>query len=133
MKKLKITYGGYYVYAKLYYDKVPKLIAALEKASPIIGLVRHARVCENEWMVMTPAIDVPEETPNIKDPVAGTFGFHRPGPHICGWYAPMKPIGPTNVFAQVETEDLPEYERQMRKVWLNPGGKIKVEIVEVIE
>ncbi|MDR2864715.1 MAG: DUF3830 family protein [Spirochaetaceae bacterium] len=129
MKRLKIIFGDYIVYAKLHYDKAPRLIAALEKESPITGLVRHARVCENEWMLPIPSIDINDEENPIR-PVPGDISVHRPGAHICSWYAPMTPLGTTNVFASVAANELAEYEKQWRTVWRKPGAKVTVEIVE---
>jgi hypothetical protein len=131
LKKLKLTMGDYAVCAKLHVDKVPKHIAAIEKNLPALGYVRHAKICDNEWMLPVPfAIDVDEPDNKIR-PVPGDIGYNRAGQFFCGWYAEMAPLGFTNLIASVEKTDLPEYEKQMKTIWLKPGAQIKVEIVEV--
>jgi hypothetical protein len=131
MKKLKLTMGDYVVYARLHEDKVPRHIAAMEKDLPATGLVRHAKICDNEWMLPMPfAIDVDESENRIR-PVPGDIGYNRMGQFFCSWYADMTPLGFTNLIASVDKADLAEYERRMKTIWLKPGAEIKVEIVEV--
>jgi hypothetical protein len=130
---MKLTMGDYTVYAKLHTDKVPKHIAVLEKALPVTGFVRHAKICDNEWMLPMPfAIDVDEPDNKIR-PVPGDIGYNRAGQFFCSWYAAMTPLGFTNLMASVDKADLPEYERRMKTIWLHPGAEIKVEIVEIVE
>lgn len=131
MKKMKLTMGDYVVYARLHEDKVPKHIAVMEKELPAAGLVRHAKICDNEWMLPMPfAIDVDEPENHVR-PVPGDIGYNRMGQFFCSWYAPMEPLGWTNLIASVEEKDLDEYARQMKHIWKNPGATIRVEIVEV--
>jgi hypothetical protein len=122
--------GDYVVYAKLHYDKIPKHIDALEKAFPVTGIVRHAKICDNEWMLpISAAIDV-DEPPNKIKPVPGDIGYNRMGQFFCSWYAPMTPLGFTNLVATVDKADLPGYEKHMKGIWKKPGAQIKCEIVE---
>ena len=132
MKKLKLTVefedGDFTVFAKLHYDRAPKLIAAIEEVSPIVNLVRHARVCECEWMLSTPYLNVEDENFSYPDP--GDISLHRPGPHLCGWYDRITPIGTTDIFASVEEHYLEEYKLKMQTIWETTGAKMTVEIVE---
>ncbi len=133
MKKLKLTVafddGDYVVYAKLHYDRAPNLIAAIEKVVPFSNPVRHARICESEWMLSTPYLGVEDENFSYPDP--GDISLHRAGPHFCGWYERISPIGTTDIFASVASEDLEEYRKKMGRAWEHPGAKMTVDIVEV--
>lgn len=135
MKKLKLTVafedGDYTVFAKLHYDRAPKLIEAIEKASPIVNPLRHARICESEWMLSTPYLGVEDENYSYPDP--GDISLHRPGPHFCGWYEKIEPLGTTDIFASVQEPDLELYKKQMGRAWEHPGALMTVEIVEVAE
>lgn len=131
MKKMKLTMGDYVVYAALHDDKIPKTIAEIEKNLPAVGCIRHAKICDNEWMLPMPfAIDVDEPNNKIR-PVPGDIGYNRLGQFFCSWYDDMVPLGYTNLVATVAPEDLPGYTEHMHKVWATPGEKVKVEIVEV--
>ncbi len=133
MKKLKLTVafpdGDYTVYANLRYDLAPKLIAEVEKAVPFSNPVRHARICESEWMLSTPYLGVEDENFSYPDP--GDISLHRAGPHFCGWYEKINPIGTTDMFASVGSEDLEEYRKRMGSTWEHPGAMMTVDIVEV--
>ena len=131
MKKMKLTMGDFVVYAKLHDDKIPKTIAAIEQGLPAVGRIRHAKICDNEWMLPMPfAIDVDEPNNKIR-PVPGDIGYNRLGQFFCSWYDEMVPLGYTNLVATVEPEYLEEYCKEMHKIWANPGAAVKVEIVEV--
>lgn len=131
MKKMKLTMGNYVVYADLHDDVIPKTIAAIEANTPATGVIRHAKICDNEWMLPMPfAIDVDEPNNKIR-PVVGDIGYNRLGQFFCSWYDDMVPLGYTNLVATVAKEDLPEYKKQMHEVWAHPGSKVTVEIVEV--
>jgi len=131
LKKMKLTMGDYVVYARLHTDKVPQYIAAMEKAFPAKGLVRHAKICDNEWMLPMPfGIDVDEPENHVR-PVPGDIGYNRMGQFFCSWYAPMEPLGWTNLIASVDAKDLPEYGRRMKEIWTKPGATIEMDIVEV--
>ncbi|HAM44130.1 MAG TPA: hypothetical protein DCM67_03765 [Propionibacteriaceae bacterium] len=135
MKKLKLTVafedGDYTVFAKLHYDRAPKLIEAIEKAGPFTNPLRHARICESEWMLSTPYLGVEDENYSYPDP--GDISLHRPGPHFCGWYEKIEPLGTTDIFASVQEPDLEQYTKQMGRAWEHPGSLMTVEIVEVAE
>lgn len=131
MKKMRLTIGDYVVYASLHDDKIPKTIAAIEEYLPASGCIRHAKICDNEWMLPMPfAIDVDEPNNKIR-PVPGDIGYNRLGQFFCGWYDNMVPLGYTNLVATVDPEYLDGYRQHMHDIWAHPGALVKVEFVEV--
>ena len=132
MKKLKLTMGDYVVYARLHDDVIPKTIAEIEAQLPAEGYIRHARICDNEWMLPLPfPLDVEPE--NRVRPNPGDIGYNRMGQFFCAWFAPMGPLGWTNLIATVDEKDMEEYHEQMKHIWEKPGDLVRVEIVEVDE
>lgn len=130
MKKLKLTMKDYSVFADLCTDKIPLTIQAIEQQLPAKGLLRHAKICDNEWMLPLPfKIDV-EEKPNRLKPSPGDIGFNAGLQIFCGWYLPMKPLGFTNKIATVAPKDMPVYAEHMGRCWDEPGQVVTIEIVE---
>ena len=131
MLKLKIAIGDYVVYARCHTDKIPKTINAIREGLPTTGYLRHAKICDNEWMIPLPfGIDVDEKENRVR-PNPGDIGYNRMRQFFCGWYSDMQPLGFTNLVATIDKEDLPEYGLQMSKCWENPGAEVCMEIVEV--
>ena len=133
VKKLKLTFDDYQVYADLCYEKIPLTLETIEQNLPAKGLLRHAKICDNEWMLPLPfKIDVDEPANRLR-PVPGDIGFNAGLQIFCGWYSPMKPLGFTNKIATVAAKDMPEYAKQMSRCWDDPGQVVTIEIVEVEE
>jgi hypothetical protein len=133
MKKLRIIFEDYVVYANLLYDKIPRFLEAFEKELPVTGLIRHARVCDFEWELPVPfSLDV-DERENLHVPQLGDIVYHRPGQTVCSWYSSSKsapPLGEIQVFAKIDPADFAEYENRFKTIWLHPGRKVTLEIAE---
>jgi hypothetical protein len=108
--------------AELLDDKAPQTCAEFKSRLPFMSLLSHAKICDNEITAQAPFfIDLNE---NMVIPWAGSIGFWRFRPTICMWYDHMKPLGPTNHFAQI-TDDLERFQAMAREVWFEPGALVK--------
>jgi len=129
MKKLKITIGDVEVKAKLLTEKAPNTIKIFESVEKdLVGKLNHAKVCDNELFFQSPVFIDEKENPVY--PVAGDIGYWTVRQTICIWYGKMKPLGPTNLFAQIEPGDLPKFAAEAKKVWNKQGALIKFEFIE---
>lgn len=128
MKQLKITIGGQVVRAKLMVETTPNFIKLLEQYVPFEGKLNHAKVCDNEVFIQAPFFKDEKENPIM--PVPGDIGYFPVRQTVCIWYGPMKPLGPSTVFAKIFPEDLPKFAGVASKVWANQGTPLKLEIVE---
>ena len=130
MKKLKITVNGQEFFATCCTNQVPKTIEAFEQELPASGYLRHAKICDNEWMLPLPCVIDVDEAENKVRPNPGDIGYNRMRQFFCGWYDDMEPLGFTNLIAVVDAESFPAYREQMSQCWSTPGQLITVEIVE---
>ena len=129
MKKLKITIGDVEVKARLLLEKAPNTIKILESSQKdLVGKLNHAKICDNEVFFQSPVFIDGKENPVY--PVAGDIGYWTVRQTICIWYGEMEPLGPTNLFAQIELEDLPKFATEGKKVWNQQGTLIKFEFIE---
>jgi len=129
MKKLKITFGDVVVKAKLLTDKAPKTIEIFESvAEDMTGKVNSAKVCDNELFFQSPVFIDEKENPVY--PVAGDIGYWTVRQTICLWFGKMEPLGPTNLFAQIEPEDLPKFAAVASNTWEEQGTLLKFEFIE---
>ncbi len=126
--KLKISTNEYTIHATLLENQAPETIKILKEELPVKSLMRHSRICENEAMIPVPFHIDSKENPVY--PSIGSIGFYNTRQVICIWYEEMIPLGPTNLFAQIDQEDLALCQKVLDELWNESGILVSLEIVE---
>jgi hypothetical protein len=119
------------VSARLLTEEAPNTVKALEAALPVESRLHHAKICDNEFFCQVPVNIDQKENPVYSEP--GHVGFFNFRQTVCLWYGDMVPLGYSNLFAIVDSEDLPKLAEVGAKLWDCQGGIVKLEIVEEAE
>jgi hypothetical protein len=127
MRKISLTLGKERAIAALLEKEAPKMCDAIWSFLPWEADTYHARICPNELIFMMPAIIESMENPVL--PGKGDVGYWLARQCVNIWYDDTQPLGKTELFAKI-VENLEGFQKEARKVFKNPGVKIKVEKVE---
>ena len=129
MKTLAIELGGQRFRARLFEDKAPLVIAALEKEGPFLSPIVYAKICDNEITWPTPFLVDAMENP-VWDEEPGSVIYYPPHQAICIFYGPTPSVAWCSQIGIVDSDELARLKGTADKVWAHQGQTVRTSVVE---